>query len=175
MRSVTRAVLLFLVMAVASATSAAMEGDSLKTNDTLALRPSKSTSTAIMCSLIFPGLGQVYTENYWKIPLFAGTAAVSAVLFFQNNSEFSTASAAYDQAVTAGSDAARINLLLRRREVFRDNRDMSAVVFLITYALAAVDAYVGAELYDFDTGETLSVNVGPSRSHQLALNMRVTW
>ena len=175
MRSLKRSVVLLLVMAAGTAASGAETRDSLKTDDSLALRPTKSTSTAIMYSLIFPGLGQAYTENYWKIPLFAGTAAVSAVLFFQNNSEFSTASDAYDQAVTSGSDPATINLLLRRREVFRDNRDMSAVVFLITYALAAVDAYVGAELYSFDTGEKLSMRLGPTGSQQMALGLTMTW
>ena len=138
-------------------------------------RLSRSTSTAIVCSLVLPGLGQVYTGNYWKAPLFAGIAATSAVMFFRNNAEFSTASDAYDTALKDGSSAATVNLLLRRREVFRDNRDLSAVVFLITYALAAVDAYVGAELYSFDTGEKLSMNLGPTRSQQIALGLTMTW
>ena len=175
MRSLTRSTVFLLVMAAATAASAGTNLDLLKSNDTLAPRVEKTTSTAIMYSLIFPGVGQVYTENYWKVPLFAGTAAVSAVMFFRNNAEFSTASGAYDKALTDGSSAATVNLLLRRREVFRDNRDLSAVVFLITYALAAVDAYVGAELYSFDTGEKLSLNLGPTRTQQLALGLAMTW
>lgn len=175
MRSLKRSAVLFFVVAAATAASAAMTRDSLRTDDTLALRPTKSTSTAIMYSLIFPGMGQVYTENYWKVPLFAGTAAISAVMFFRNNAEFATASDAYDKALADGSSGATVNLLLRRREVFRDNRDLSAVVFLITYALAAVDAYVGAELYSFDTGEKLSMNLGPTRSQQMALGLTMTW
>jgi len=153
----------------------AQPADTAKGPDTTTIRPGKSTQTAVLASLILPGLGQAYTENYWKIPLFTGTAAVSAVLFFQNNSEYSTASAEYDKAVSEGAGASTVNLLLRRREVFRDNRDMSAVVFLITYALAAVDAYVGAELYSFDTGQQLSLNVGPTPSQSLALSLRMTW
>lgn len=175
MRSLTHGVVVLLILAAATTALAGMTPDSLKSDDTLAPRPEKSTSTAIMYSLIFPGMGQIYTENYWKVPLFAGTAAVSAVMFFRNNAEFATAADAYNTALTDGSSAATVNLLLRRREVFRDNRDLSAVVFLITYALAAVDAYVGAELYSFDTGEKLSLNLGPTRSQQLALGLTMTW
>jgi hypothetical protein len=138
-------------------------------------RPVKSTSTAITYSLLLPGLGQIYTENYWKAPLFAGVAATSAVLFFRNNASFIDAATAYNTAVAGGENASTIDLLLRRREAFRDNRDLSGVVFLITYALAAVDAYVGAELYTFDTGEKLSLSAGPTPSTLVAVNLRLTW
>ncbi|MBU3679551.1 MAG: hypothetical protein FGM32_08085 [Candidatus Kapabacteria bacterium] len=138
-------------------------------------RPTRSTTTAIICSLVLPGLGQVYTGNYWKAPLFAGIAATSAVMFFRNNADYSTAAAEYDAAIATGTNAAMTNLLLRRREAFRDNRDLSGVVFFITYALAAVDAYVGAELYSFDTGEDLSISLGPSPSGLMAVNLRLTW
>jgi len=137
--------------------------------------PVKSTSTAITYSLIMPGLGQIYTGNYWKAPLFAGVAVTSAVLFFRNNASFSDAAAAYDAAVAGGENAFTTDLLLRRREAFRDNRDLSGVVFLITYALAAVDAYVGAELYSFDTGEKLSLSARPTPSTLMAVNLQLTW
>ncbi|MFM8770870.1 MAG: DUF5683 domain-containing protein [Candidatus Kapaibacterium sp.] len=138
-------------------------------------RPTRSTTTAVVCSLVLPGLGQVYTGNYWKAPLFAGIAATSAVMFFRNNADYSTAAAEYDAAIATGANATMTNLLLRRREAFRDNRDLSGVVFFITYALAAVDAYVAAELYSFDTGEDLSISVGPSPSALMAVNLRLTW
>lgn len=141
------------------------------------LRPisAKSTSTAITYSLILPGLGQIYTENYWKAPLFAGVAVTSAVLFFRNNASFIDAAAAYDAAIAGGENSITTDLLLRRREAFRDNRDLSGVVFLITYALAAVDAYVGAELYAFDTGEKLGISAGPTPTNLMAVNLRLTW
>jgi hypothetical protein len=96
-------------------------------------------------------------------------------LFFRNNASFIDAATAYNTAVAGGENASTIDLLLRRREAFRDNRDLSGVVFLITYALAAVDAYVGAELYTFDTGEKLSLSAGPTPSTLVAVNLRLTW
>ncbi|MEN9281126.1 MAG: hypothetical protein RL594_61 [Bacteroidota bacterium] len=137
--------------------------------------PTKSSTTAILYSLAFPGLGQIYTENYWKVPLFTGAAVATAVLFVRNNADFATAATAYDDAVANGLDAATTNILLRRREAFRDNRDLAGVFFLITYALAAVDSYVGAELYQFDTGENLSLSAGPSARNLVAVNLRLTW
>ncbi len=173
MRSVgTFATIVLLLLS--STHGLALPADSLAA-DSLRIQPAKSTSTAITYSLILPGLGQVYTENYWKAPLFAGVAVTSAVLFFRNNASFSDAAAAYDAAVAGGENAFTTDLLLRRREAFRDNRDLSGVVFLITYALAAVDAYVGAELYAFDTGEKLSLSTGPTTTTLLAVNLRLTW
>jgi len=61
------------------------------------------------------------------------------------------------------------------REVYRDNRDLSGLVFLVTYALAAVDAYVGAHLYDFDVDEDVSLGIGPTRTQLLALQLSVTF
>ena len=52
----------------------------------------KSPSTAVVYSFVLPGLGQVYTESYWKVPIFTGAAAASAYFIVANQSSFSTAS-----------------------------------------------------------------------------------
>lgn len=131
----------------------------------------KSPTKAITYSLIFPGLGQLYNDAYWKVPLFAGGAIATAWLFFQNNASFNTSSDLYDAALASGtsSDAGKH---LRDREFYRDNRDLAGVFFLLTYGLAAMDAYVGAHLYDFDVSEDISMTVGPTRSHLMALNVQ---
>lgn len=43
----------------------------------------------------------------------------------------------------------------------RGQRDVGVVVVLAAYALQALDAYVTAELADFDVSEDLSIRVGP--------------
>lgn len=142
---------------------------STRAQDTLAM--TKNTTTAVLMSLACPGLGQYYTEAYWKIPVFTGAAAITAWLFFDNNAKFNDADVIYEAA--AASNDPNASRLLTVREVYRDNRDLSGLVFLVTYALAAVDAYVGAHLYDFDVDEDVSLGIGPTRTQLLAVQLRV--
>lgn len=140
---------------------------------TQAEQKSKNPTTAVLLSLPLPGLGQFYNEQYWKIPVFTGTCAVTAVLFFNNNADFNNTTVLYEKAVAEKANPAVIDRLFRQKEAYRDNRDLAAFVFATTYILAAVDAYVGAHLYSFDVGDDLSVNLGPTRSQILAMNFRL--
>ena len=133
----------------------------------------KSPSTAVLYSFLLPGLGQVYTESYWKVPIFTGAAATSAYFIITNQSSFSRASQDYDNAVAQGQSANVTATLLRQREVYRNNRDVAGLALLLTYALAAVDAYVGANLHDFNVDENLSVNLAPTTASPLAVNVQV--
>ncbi|MCX6139415.1 MAG: DUF5683 domain-containing protein [Candidatus Kapabacteria bacterium] len=132
----------------------------------------KSPTTAVLYSLLLPGLGQVYTESYWKVPLFTGTAVITAWQFFKNNADFNTTSDLYDLALASGADPNVTALLLRQREAYRDNRDLAGVIFLVTYGLAAMDAYVGAHLFDFDVSDDVSMGLGPTRTQLMAVNLR---
>lgn len=133
----------------------------------------KSPTTAVLYSLALPGLGQVYTESYWKVPLFTGTCAIAAWQFFRNNADFQATSTQYDQAVAAGESTTATNRLFARREAYRDRRDMSGVIFLVAYGLAAMDAYVGAHLFDFDVSENLSLGIGPTPWHLMGMSLRL--
>lgn len=133
----------------------------------------KSPSTAVLYSFLMPGLGQVYTESYWKVPIFTGGALTSAYFIATNHSQFATVSQTYDNAVANGESAAATNLLLRQREFYRNNRDVAGLALLLTYALAAVDAYVGANLYDFNVDADLSINMLPTPMSPLAVNLQV--
>lgn len=158
-----RSVSILLIVFVMS-TSAYAAADS-----TVAM--TKSPSTAVLYSLLLPGLGQVYTEEYWKVPLFTGTAAIAAWQFFKNNADFNTTSDLYDAALANGADPNVTSLLLRQREAYRDNRDLAGVIFLVTYGLAAVDAYVGAHLFDFDVSDDVSMGLGPNRTQIMAIRL----
>ncbi|MBI2794416.1 MAG: hypothetical protein HYX66_07195 [Ignavibacteria bacterium] len=138
-----------------------------------ALHGTKNPTTAVLLSLPLPGLGQLYNEQYWKVPIFTGACTVTAVLFFKNNTDFNNTTILYEKAVAEEANPAVIDRLFRQKEAYRDNRDLSAFVFITTYILAAVDAYVGAHLYSFDVGDDLSVNLGPTRSQILAMNFRL--
>ncbi|MFN4985426.1 MAG: DUF5683 domain-containing protein [Ignavibacteria bacterium] len=143
----------------------------ISADTTIAVR--KSPSTAVLYSFLLPGLGQVYTESYWKVPIFTGAAAASTYFIISNQSSFASASQEYDAALVAGQPAATTATLLRKREFYRNNRDVAGLALLLTYALAAVDAFVGANLYDFNVSSDLSLQLTPTPTSPLALQMQV--
>lgn len=165
--------MLLLLLLLFTITDTAAQSDTSLPAEAPAL--TKDPTTAVLLSLPLPGLGQLYNEQYWKIPIFTGTCAVSAYLFFANNADFNSTADLYDQAVAGGADALVLDRLRTQREAYRNNRDLAGFVFLTAYVLAAVDAYVGAHLYDFDVSDDLSMGLGPSRSHLMALNLNLRW
>lgn len=118
----------------------------------------KSPSGAIYRSLILPGWGQYYVESYWKAPIFlAGALGLYASIVY-NQVEYNN----YAEILKGMSkDNPEYEITLLRREYFRDNRDMSGFYLIGVYVLAAVDAYVGAHLFDFEVEENLSLGFIP--------------
>jgi len=131
----------------------------------------KSPTTAVLWSLALPGLGQYYTETYWKIPLFTGGALASAWLIVDNHAKYQDADAAYLAALDGNASSAKIARRLRIREAYRDNRDVAGLALVATYLIAAVDAYVGAHLFAFDVGDDLSLRLGPTTLEPVRLTL----
>lgn len=133
----------------------------------------KNPTTAVLLSLALPGAGQVYTEEYWKVPVFTGTAVVGMWLFWRNNADYIVTSERADQAMTDSTLMPLLPRLRRQRDAFRSNRDVAGAVVIATYLVAAIDAYVGAHLFDFSVDDDLSFHVGPTPSGSVALGLRL--
>ena len=52
-------------------------------------------------------------------------------------------------------------VLKDRQNMYRRYRDISIVVGVLVYALSIIDAYVDAQLFDFDISDDLSINIEP--------------
>ncbi len=114
---------------------------------------SKSPWQAMWRSMVLPGFGQYYNEDYWKVPLFVGTTGYLVYSIINNQSKFSNKS----DEVRAATDAGKpVTTLKVEREFYRDRRDEAAFYLVGVYIIGIVDAYVGAHLYDFDVGDDLS-------------------
>lgn len=161
-----RALITIIIAIVAISTAAAKPPA-----DSVTYRMSRDPLTAVLLSVAFPGIGQVYNAEYWKAPIFAGTAGTSLYLLVDNHQRFRDADVAYLTARETNASASNLDLLLRRREAFRDNRDLAAAVLITTYVVAAVDAFVGAHLFDFDVSDDVSMHVGPRPNAPCALTM----
>ena len=136
--------------------------------------PTKATWLA----LVIPGGGQIYNRKYWKLPIFYGGFAGCAYALTWNSKMYKDYSAAYKDAVNGNFNSSTITDLLppnynytesqltetlrKRKDTFRRYRDLSIFAFIGVYLLSVVDAYVDAELSNFDITPDLSMKVEPA-------------
>lgn len=151
-------------------------------------RPNHDPRIATRRSLIFPGLGQIYNREYWKLPIVYGALAIPTVTFFYNNTWYKRTKSAFEAkyAFSARFDTAVVNpptaadsaayfggidprlknlstgSLQNYRNIFRRDRDYSVLWFLIVWGVNVVDATVFAHLKQFDVSDNLAMKVKPS-------------
>ena len=138
--------------------------------------PTKATWLA----LIIPGGGQIYNKKYWKLPIIYGGFAGCAYALTWNGNMYRDYSNAYKDAVNNRWDATSITDLIpagylnrvsktqltemirKRKDTYRRYRDLSIFAFIGVYLISVVDAYVDAELSNFDIGPDLSMRIEPT-------------
>lgn len=158
------------------APSVAIEEIPAKEVTTFMPDPSKATWSAI----VFPGGGQIYNRKYWKLPIVYGGFLGCTYALNWNNQMYNDYSQAYldimdDDPGTASYEdflpprynvEANKDYLTRvfknRKDNYRRQRDLSIFCFIGVYLLSVIDAYVDAELSNFDISDDLSVQVRPS-------------
>jgi hypothetical protein len=125
--------------------------------------PQKSPALAIAYTAVFPGLGQVYVGSYWKAPIAAGAALFFAYQIASYHSTFVEKSNQYDNLITQGLNRSdpRVQLAIREKEFYNNARDINGLWLLGIYGIAAVDAYVGAHMLEFDVSDNLSFTILP--------------
>ena len=170
-----------------------IENDSLELESIVVIK-SKSPTTALYYSII-PGLGQYYVESYWKAPLFFGGAASLTGLMIYFNNEFisdrdkiETMLNPYSNQYTSENNVVRSNekhislenftydkseftYLKNRREFNRDNRDRMGFFLGVLYLVSAVDAYVDANLYNFNVDNNLTYFIIPNVNNGISVNL----
>jgi hypothetical protein len=106
---------------------------------------SKSPWGAVLRSAIIPGWGQFYNESYLKIPIIWGLGIWFGYEWKQNNDLYKYYTEKY---IETGSEIDKSN-----RTFYEDQRDLFTIYMVITYLANLIDAYVDANLFDFDVSE----------------------
>lgn len=137
-------------------------------------------TTATWLALVIPGGGQIYNRKYWKLPIIYGGFAGCAYALTWNGKMYNDYQAAYVDAVNENWDATSITDLLppgyldrvgrtqvtetlrRRKDTYRRWRDLSIFATIGVYLISVIDAYVDAELSNFDITPDLSMKVEPT-------------
>ena len=126
----------------------------------------KIPKRAGLYSAILPGAGQVYTNNYWKVPIIYAGLITSAYYIKENHTLYNLYKQTYinrwegdrtDEFTNRYTDA---NLLILT-EHYRKNAEVSVLLFTLTYVLNIVDASVSAHLFDYDVSENISLHIQP--------------
>lgn len=135
---------------------------------------------ATWLALVIPGGGQIYNRKYWKLPIVYGGFAGCAYALTWNNKMYKDYSQAYQDASNEKWDSKSITDLLppgylnrvstsqltetlrKRKDLYRRYRDLSIFAFIGVYLLSVVDAYVDAELSNFDITPDLSLRIEPA-------------
>lgn len=136
--------------------------------------PTKATWLA----LVIPGGGQIYNRKYWKLPIIYGGFAGCAYALTWNSKMYKDYSTAYKDAMNGKMNSSSITdllppgytisesqlkeLLRKRKDTFRRYRDLSIFAFIGVYLISVIDAYVDAELSNFDITPDLSMRVEPT-------------
>ena len=157
---------------------------------------------AVLYSAILPGLGQAYNRKYWKLPLVYGGFMGFTYAITWNNKIYQDCAEAYKDLtfdlanyptnnesenwhqswqnfVSAGVDPssrfnANFNTQLKRwRDVYRRNRDLSIILAVGFYLICMADAYVDAQLFDFDISPDLSMHIEPVILPQTSFSPRL--
>ena len=167
-------------------------GDSLHITyqvDTVrALETEVSTSTfqpdpekSVWLAAVVPGLGQIYNRQYWKVPIIYGGAMGLAYGITWNDRRYVDYRKGYvdlldtdpntnyfiyllPEGVTLDSSnkSYYTRIFKTKLDTYRRNRDLCIIASAVLYLLSIVDAYVDAQMFDYDISPDLSLEVTPT-------------
>ena len=130
---------------------------------------------ATIRSLMFPGLGQIYNRQYWKLPFVLGGLGAAIFAFQYNQRNYLKYEAAYNEAYhqadvdpVLGVKVAVVDGIKRSvtqlqqiSNQFHQWRDLTIIATAAGWALVAVEANVAAHLKTFDLTDDISMRVEP--------------
>lgn len=149
---------------------------------------------AVWLGAIVPGAGQIYNGSYWKLPIVYGafmgcgyaigwtnnryTGYKTAYLDLYNDRKAGTVSEdpskSYIAVIPEGYSLERVggaarweSTLKNQQSIYRRYRDYSILATVLVYALSMIDAYVDAQLFDYDISPNLSLNIEPQIYYDL--------
>ena len=139
---------------------------------------------ALWLAIVLPGGGQIYNRKYWKLPIFYGGFVGCIYALRWNGQMYKDYSQAYldimdddprtesyNQFLHLGNTITSSNIeryktiFKNRKDRYRRWRDLGFFCLLGVYAISIVDAYVDAEMSNFDISRDLTMKVRPTVIH----------
>jgi len=129
---------------------------------------------ALIYSAVFPGLGQIYNQKYWKVPIIYGIGGAIVYTYFYNQKYFVELRNAYEEVyyMDTPPDVYEFRgrlvyndiegVLYRAMDNARTDRDYSVVGIGALYFLNIIDAMIDAYFYEYDVSDDISLKLEPS-------------
>ncbi|MBQ9644906.1 MAG: hypothetical protein IJV24_00935 [Prevotella sp.] len=136
---------------------------------------------ALWLALVIPGGGQIYNRKYWKLPIVYGGFVGCIYAMRWNNMMYRDYAQAYldimdndpntqsynkflhlGRQIDSSNEERYKQIFKKRKDRYRRWRDMSFFVMVGIYAISVIDAYVDAELSEFDISKDLSMKLRPT-------------
>lgn len=147
-----------------------------------------SPTKATVYAALVPGLGQIYNQKYWKLPILYGGATALAYFYQRNDFRYNYFKDGYNNSISLEKLETDKNLyteeqynaqkailvekmgrlyghssetLRTYKNAYRRDRDFVVIVSGLFYILSVMDANVDAHFFDYDISNNLSFNVQP--------------
>ena len=136
---------------------------------------------ALWLALVIPGGGQIYNRKYWKLPIVYGGFVGCIYAMRWNNMRYRDYAQAYldimdndpntqsynkflhlGRQIDSSNEERYKQIFKKRKDRYRRWRDLSFFVMVGVYAVSVIDAYVDAELSEFDISKDLSMKLRPT-------------
>jgi len=118
-------------------------------------------------SLVIPGMGQVYNQKYWKVPIIYGAGGFFAYFIGFNQHKYVLFRDAILKGVTGEPALIEGRMydfddLDNGRDFYRRYRDLSVLGLGAIYLLNAIDAMIDAHFFSYDVSDDLSLDIRPT-------------
>jgi hypothetical protein len=137
--------------------------------DSLRLVLEKMPKKAALGSAILPGLGQVYNKRWWKVPLIYGGFFAFVKAYQDNNTQYHVFLSEVQYRLANNGNPGNLNYaaysfdgLVKIKDNFRRNKELSIIGGVVVYAVNIIDAYVDAKFFRFDISENLTLQLKPT-------------
>jgi hypothetical protein len=126
---------------------------------------------ATTLAMVFPGAGQVYNKQYWKLPIVVGGFSILGYVVNWNNRSYQRFLTAYNYREDGKDEtvdefvgtAYGPDDMLRYANSSRRNRDLSIIFLGLFYIVQVVDAHASAHMKTYDVSDDLTrVSFTPS-------------
>lgn len=139
-----------------------------------------NSNKTVWLGLVIPGAGQIYNRKYWKLPIIYGGFVGCVYALTWNGQMYSDYSQAYLDIMDNNPNTNSFMDFLpegydisdrmdfykesfrKKKDFYRRYRDLSIFCFIGVYLISIIDAYVDAELSDFDITKDLGMKIEPA-------------
>ena len=155
-------ILLILFLSVSFVSAQKLELDTLTRKQRLIKDP-LTPSKAAFYSAIVPGLGQIYTGKYWKVPIIYIGLGTSGYFYFYQSKQMNSFRDIYKRRIAGYTDDKYANRILQNDQLIQGMnfhkryRDLAVLYFMGFYLLNILDANVGAHLMQFNVNDQLTL------------------